>query len=87
MITPLAQRVNVKKHKECKSSTPAIETKFNKNTAGINNPATKERTWKQGSNAPTHSYRLRNRTTPISYKKRAAEYILAQHIFCKANHM
>ena len=51
-------------------------------------PTTKKLDWKRGSNTGTHRYNLRNGiTAPRSYKSRAAEYLLAQHIFNKASHI
>ena len=92
---PLAQRVNINN-----DTSKLIPKKDNgkdidseKEHEVITSPvspseiSTKELNWKRGSNPTTHRYRLRNRNNPISYKHRAAEYILAQHIFEKVNHM
>ena len=94
-FTPLAQRVDINNDKSKlipeKDNGKNIDSE--KEHDVITSPispsviSTKELNWKRGSNPTNHRYRLRSKNNPISYKHRAAEYILAQHIFGKVNHM
>ena len=79
VITP-PERV----HHKPQSTDSAINKKLRESI-----PTTRKLDWKKGSNKSTHRYKLRNRdiTTPKSYKSRAAQYLLAQHIFSKVNHI
>ena len=77
-ITTAPQRVE-----EHQSTPPTIEETLKPT------PAQEKRlNWKKGANKPNHDYKLRSRNrTPRSYKGRAAECLLAQHMFNKASHI